>query len=124
MAIILQIGAAPFTREHSAHQQCRLLRACVRSQQHLGAATWVGEEGEGAKYMWPHVFHLVGQEYERRYGLKYEHPARIAEINVANARRNPFAQTRDWRYTEASFTADDEANPVIEAMIRRQDCGQ
>ncbi|MBB1603678.1 acetyl-CoA acetyltransferase [Variovorax sp. UMC13] len=92
--------------------------------QHLGAATWVGQEGEGATYVWPHMFHLVGQEYERRFGLKYEHLARIAEINIGNARRNPLAQTRDWRYTEASFTADDDANPVIEGMIRRQDCGQ
>lgn len=92
--------------------------------QHLGAATWVGQEGENAKYVWPHMFHLVGQEYERRYGLKYEHLARIAEINIGNARRNPLAQTRDWQYTDASFTADDEANPVIEGMIRRQDCGQ
>ncbi|MDM0089903.1 MULTISPECIES: acetyl-CoA acetyltransferase [unclassified Variovorax] len=92
--------------------------------QHLGAATWVGQEGKGATYVWPHMFHLVGQEYERRFGLKYEHLARIAEINIGNARRNPLAQTRDWRYTDASFTADDEANPVIEGMIRRQDCGQ
>lgn len=92
--------------------------------QHLGAATWVGQEGEDAKYVWPHMFHLVGQEYERRFGLKYEHLARIAEINIGNARRNPLAQTRDWQYTDASFTADDEANPVIEGMIRRQDCGQ
>ena len=91
---------------------------------HLGAATWVGQEGEGARYVWPHMFHLVGQEYDKRYGLKYEHLARIAEINIGNARRNRFAQTRDWQYTAASFTDDDEANPVIEGMIRRQDCGQ
>ncbi len=91
---------------------------------YLGAATWVGQEGEGATYVWPHLFHLVGQEYERRYGLKYEHLARIAEINIGNARRNPFAQTRDWQYTDASFTENDEANPIIEGMIRRQDCGQ
>ena len=39
--------------------------------QHLGAATWVGEEAQGAKYAWPHMFHLVGEEYERRYGLRY-----------------------------------------------------
>lgn len=92
--------------------------------QHLGAATWVGEEGQDAKYVWPHMFHLVGKEYEKRYGLKYEHLARIAQINIANARRNPLAQTRGWNYTDASFTANDEANPVIEGMIRRQDCGQ
>lgn len=91
---------------------------------HLGAATWVGQEGADATYVWPHMFHLVGQEYERRYGLRYEHLARIAEINIGNARRNPLAQTRAWQFTDTSFTADDEANPVIEGMIRRQDCGQ
>ncbi|MCA0325719.1 MAG: acetyl-CoA acetyltransferase [Proteobacteria bacterium] len=92
--------------------------------QHLGAACWVGQEGTEAKYVWPHMFHRVGEEYARRHGLRYEHLARIAEINIANARRNPLAQTRDWRYSAASFTEDDEANPVIEGMIRRQDCGQ
>ena len=91
---------------------------------HLGAATWLGKEGNDVKYVWPHMFDLVGKEYERRYGLKYEHLARIAEINLTNARRNPLAQTRDWQYTAASFMQDDEANPVIEGMIRRQDCGQ
>ena len=90
----------------------------------MGAATWVGQEGASAKYVWPHMFHLVGQEYERRFGLKYEHLARIAEINIGNARNNPLAQTRTWNYTPASFTDDDEANPVIDGMVRRQDCGQ
>lgn len=85
---------------------------------------WVGREGQSAKYAWPHMFDLVGREYERRYGLRYEHLGRIAEINLGNGRRNPRAQARDWRFTKESFTQDDEANPVIEGMIRRQDCGQ
>ena len=76
---------------------------------HLGAATWVGQEAQDVRYTWPHMFHLVGQEYERRYGLKYEHLGRIAEINLTNARRNPKAQTRSWSYSPRSFTADDEA---------------
>ena len=59
-----------------------------------------------------------------RYGLRNEHLARIAEINFGNARRNPNAQTRRWTFTERSFAADDEANPVIEGRIRKQDCGQ
>jgi acetyl-CoA C-acetyltransferase len=92
--------------------------------QHLGAATWVGQEAQEARYPWPYMFHLVGQEYERRHGLRYEHLARIAEINISNARRNPMAQTRGWTYPEGAFSQDDEANPVIEGMIRRQDCGQ
>ncbi|KAB2898459.1 MAG: thiolase domain-containing protein [Burkholderiaceae bacterium] len=92
--------------------------------QHLGAATWVNAEAQGATYAWPYMFSLIGEEYERRYGLRYEHLARIAEINVGNARHNPLAQTREWRYTPESFLQNDEANPVIEGMIRRQDCGQ
>src|SRR5690606_13825284 len=91
---------------------------------HLGAAMWVGREGQDATYAWPYMFDLVGREYERRYGLRYEHLGRIAEINIANGRRNPNAQTRGWRFTPESFTQNDEANPVIEGMIRRQDCGQ
>lgn len=92
--------------------------------QHLGAAMWVGTEGQEATYPWPYMFHRVAEEYDRRYGLKYDHLAEIARINIANGRRNPNAQTRDWQYTPESFTADDEANPVIEGIIRRQDCAQ
>lgn len=95
-----------------------------RAAQYQGSAAWVGREGANAKFMWPHMFGLLGEEYERRYGLKYEHLGAIARVNLENARRNPNAQTRKWAFTEASFRADDEANPVIEGMIRRQDCGQ
>ncbi len=91
---------------------------------HLGAAAWVGAEAADATYLWPHMFSLVGEEYERRYGLRYEHLARIAEINIDNARRNPLAQTRGWHFPPGSFSQDDTANPVIEGMVRRQDCGQ
>jgi acetyl-CoA C-acetyltransferase len=88
------------------------------------AAAWVGHEGENAKFMWPYMFSTLGDEYERRFGLKYEHLGRIAQINLGNAKRNPNSQTRAWKFTEASFRADDDANPVIEGRIRRQDCGQ
>jgi len=70
------------------------------------------------------MFRQVGEVYDQRYGLRYDHLARIAEINIRNARDNPLAQTRAWSFTPASFTQDDEANPVIDGMIRRQDCGQ
>ncbi len=95
-----------------------------QAAQHLGAAMWVGREGQEARYPWPYMFHLVGEEYDRRYGLRYEHLGQIAETNLTNAKRNPNAQTRNWRFQPESFTADDQANPVIEGMIRRQDCGQ
>ena len=90
----------------------------------LGAAAWVGREALDARYVWPSMFSKLGEEYDRRYGLRYEHLGRIAQINMENARRNPLAQTRKWQFSDASFTQDDEANPVIEGMLRRQDCGQ
>ena len=92
--------------------------------QNLGAAAYVGQEFEDATYLWPRAFSDLGEEYERRYGLNHAHLARIAEINFANGRRNPNAQSRSWRFTPESFTADDAANPVIEGMIRKLDCGQ
>jgi acetyl-CoA C-acetyltransferase len=96
----------------------------LQAAQNLAAAAWAGQEFQDATYMWPHVFSTLGEEYKRRWGLKYDHLMRIAEINFANARRNPNAQTRQWQFTPKSFTKDEEANPVIEGMIRKQDCGQ
>lgn len=87
-------------------------------------AAWVGHEGENARYMWPYMFSALGDEYDRRYGLKYEHLGRIAELNMRNAKRNPNAQTRGWKFGNRSFQDDDEVNPVIEGRIRRQDCAQ
>lgn len=92
--------------------------------EYLGAAAWTGHEFADATYVWPRAFSDLADEYERRYGLKYEHLMRIAEINFANAKRNPNAQTRQWAFNEKSFTADDEANPVVEGRTRKQDCGQ
>ncbi len=88
------------------------------------AAAWQGHEGFDCTYMWPAAFGRVAQEYERRYGLDRRHLNRIAEINYGNAKLNPLAQTRQWRFNELSFTDDDEANPLIEPGTRRQDCGQ
>lgn len=90
-----------------------------------GSAMWAGHECQGVRFPWPHVFSELADEYERRFGpLRREHLARIAEINFANARRNPNAQTRRWSFTPESFAAHEKANPVIEGRIRKQDCGQ
>lgn len=89
-----------------------------------GTAMWNGHECQDVKYPWPHMFSLLGDEYDRRYGLRREHLARIAEINFANAKRNPNAQTRKWVFNEASFTDQERDNPLIDGRIRKQDCGQ
>jgi len=90
---------------------------------HLGAASWVGHEGT-PRYVWPAAFSDLAEEYDRRYGLDDAHLHAIAATNTGNARDNPLAQTRAWRFTDASFTADDEANPVVEGRTRRHDCSQ
>jgi acetyl-CoA C-acetyltransferase len=94
------------------------------ASQNQNAAAWQGREDIDCKFMWPAVFGRLAGEYERRYGLDRRHLNRIAELNYANAKRNPNAQTRRWRFTPESFSDDDAANPVIEPGTRRQDCGQ
>ncbi len=88
------------------------------------AAGWQGHEDIDCRFLWPAVFGLAAQEYDRRYGLDRRHLNRIAELNYASARLNPLAQTRKWQFNPLSFTDDDNANPVIEPGTRRQDCGQ
>ncbi|MBY0581309.1 MAG: acetyl-CoA acetyltransferase [Sphingomonas sp.] len=92
--------------------------------QYLGSAAWAGHEFGDADFVWPRAFSDVADEYANRYGLDPAHLRRIAEINFANARRNPNAQTRHYQLTPESFGDDDSANPVIEGRIRKMDCGQ
>lgn len=89
---------------------------------YLGAAAWAGHEGEQARFMWPFMFAELADEYDRRYGLDDAYLRRIGEINFANARANPKAQTRNW--TDLSFTDDDARNPLVEGRLRRLDCSQ
>ncbi|MGQ0431198.1 MAG: acetyl-CoA acetyltransferase [Microthrixaceae bacterium] len=91
---------------------------------HLGAAAWIGHEGEGATFMWPHMFSLLADEYDARYGIDQRHLGAIAELNFRNAKDNPNAQTRSWQHTPESFAEDDNANPVIDGRMRRTDCSQ
>ena len=91
---------------------------------HLGAAAWRGREAVGAKYVWPAMFSTLAEEYDRRYGLEYDHLMEISKINFENGRRNPNSQARNWTFSQKSFSCDDETNPVVEGWMRRQDCGQ
>jgi acetyl-CoA C-acetyltransferase len=92
--------------------------------EHLGSAAWVGREAMGATFPWPYLFSEIADVYADRHGLDYPHLARIAEINFANARRNPNAQSREWQFGAEAFTEDDDLNPVIEGRLRKQDCGR
>ena len=93
--------------------------------QHLGAAAWTGHEGRDAKFMWPYMFSEVADEYDRRFGIDDAHLRAIAAVNLANARRNPNAQTREWQVPDLiAVGGDDSVNPPIEGRIRRFDCSQ
>jgi acetyl-CoA C-acetyltransferase len=76
--------------------------------------------------MWPHVFSAIADEYDRRHGLDEAHLHAIAALNLANARRNPNAQTRGWDVPDltGAQATDDALNPVVEGRLRRYDCSQ
>ena len=93
---------------------------------HLGAAAWVGHDGEGARFMWPHVFSAIADEYDRRHGLDDAHLRAIAALNLANARRNPSPTVRwpqpsmpatgrrsGWSRSHASETRTTPAAPSV-----------
>lgn len=88
----------------------------------LGAAAWVGHEAEDVTYVWPHAFARVAEEYASRFGLDEAHLRAISATNLAAAKRNPKAQTRDWSIPDD--LDDPVANPVIEGAVRRFDCSQ
>jgi acetyl-CoA C-acetyltransferase len=89
----------------------------------MGAASWVGHEGE-PRYVWPAAFSDLAEEYDRRYGLDPAHLNALSAQAFAQARDNDRAQTRDWRFTDASFTDDPDANPVVDGWTRRNGCSQ
>lgn len=97
---------------------------------HLGAAAHAGHEAKDARYVWPHVFSRITEVLEERAaragrpGPTRAHLAAIARKNFANAKKNPFAQTRAWTFADGAFEDDDTQNPVVEGRVRRQDCGQ
>jgi len=101
------------------------------SSRNQNAAGWVGREDHQCRFLWPAAFGRLTTEYLERYGADgldlprlRKSLLRIAELNYANARRNPLAQTRRWQFDAGSFTDDDERNPLIEPGTRRLDCAQ
>jgi acetyl-CoA C-acetyltransferase len=44
-----------------------------RAAELMAAASWVGHEAEGQRYVWPWAFDEIAAEYDRRYGLPLAH---------------------------------------------------
>jgi acetyl-CoA C-acetyltransferase len=91
---------------------------------YLGTAAWYENEAKGIEFPFPKLFGKLGDEYDRRFGLKDEHLARISAINYGNAKRNPLAQTRNWYMTEDHANATGRFNTVIGGRIKVSDCSQ
>ena len=90
----------------------------------MNCAGWAGHETLPGRFVWPAAFGQLSFEYEERYGMKRDHLHQIAQNNFANARLNPQAQTRAWKFDPLSFTEDDVANPIVEPGMRRNHCAQ
>ena len=89
----------------------------------LGTAGWYELEAEGVDLPFPKLFGRLGDVYEQRYGLDSAHLARLAEINYANAQRNPNAQTRAWLGDIADLQEGKYAASVTGRLAVR-DCSQ
>src|SRR6476660_5786281 len=74
----------------------------------LGTAAWYEGESQGVEFPFPELFGRLGDEDDRRYGLKDEHLARISAINYENARKNPKAQTRTWYMSNEHACSSDQ----------------
>lgn len=90
----------------------------------LGTAAWYEKEAKGIEFPFPKLFGRLGDEYDKRYGLKDEHLARISAINYDNAKRNPNAQTRDWYMSEKHACGTGKYNDKIGGRIKISDCSQ
>ena len=90
----------------------------------LGTAAWYEQEAKGVEFPFPKLFGKLGDEYDKRYGLKDEHLAAISAVNYANAKLNPLAQTRTWYMNKAHASSRDEYNAAVGGRVRISDCSQ
>lgn len=91
---------------------------------YLGTAAWYEREAKGIEFPFPKLFGRLGDEYDKRFGIKDEHLAHISAVNYSNAKRNPLAQTRNWYMTEAHACSVDQFNTVIGGRLKVSDCSQ
>jgi acetyl-CoA C-acetyltransferase len=98
--------------------------AAAEGGDYLGTAAWYEQEAKGVEFPFPKLFGKLGDEYDKRYGLKDEHLAAISALNYANAKLNPLAQTRTWYMNEAHACAQDEFNTAVGGRVRIADCSQ
>jgi acetyl-CoA C-acetyltransferase len=90
----------------------------------LGTAAWYAQEAQGVEFPFPKLFGRLGDEYDKRYGLRDEYLAEISRLNYANAKLNPNAQTRTWYMNKEHALCRTDDNPAVGGRIRIADCSQ
>lgn len=95
----------------------------------LGRAAYYETEGKGIDFPFPKLFGQLADEIL----LKYDVPekrfmdslAMISDINYANAKRNPYAQTRKW-FMSLDHAKDrgSDTNIYIGGKLATSDCSQ
>lgn len=96
----------------------------ARGGDYLGTAAWYEQECTGIEFPFPKLFGKLGDEYDKRYGLDNNYLARIAEINYANAKNNPNAQTRNWFMNLEHANTCGKYNTTLSGRIKVTDCSQ
>jgi acetyl-CoA C-acetyltransferase len=91
---------------------------------YLGTAAWYELEAKGVEFPFPKLFGRLGDEYDKRYGLKDEHLAHLSAKNYGNAKKNPRAQTRTWYMNEEHASKVSQYNGAIGGRIKVTDCSQ
>jgi acetyl-CoA C-acetyltransferase len=104
-------------------EQMKTVNAAVGGD-FLGTAAWYELESEGIEFPFPKLFGKLGDEYDKRYGLKDEHLAGISAVNYANAKLNPNAQTRTWYMNKDHAMCRTDDNAAVGGRIRISDCSQ
>lgn len=95
----------------------------------LGRAAYYEEEGKGIDFPFPKLFGRLADEILVKYGVEEERfmnaLAKISAQNYANAKRNPYSQTRKWfmSYEQAKMRGTD-TNPLVGGRLAVSDCSQ
>lgn len=96
----------------------------------LGRAAYYEKEAKGIEFPFPKLFGRLADETLKKYSNLDEKRymdslAQISTINYANAKRNPFAQTRKWFMDfDQARNRGTNTNPLVGGRLAVSDCSQ
>jgi len=95
----------------------------------LGHAAYYEKESAGVDFPFPKLFGQLAEEMIRKYRMDEKRfmdaLSVISFTNYANAKRNPYAQTRKWFMSlEQAKARGTEMNPLISGCLAISDCSQ